>query len=192
MWLPVSCSKVTVIRLWMPCQEPKGQDQTGWGPCGWRGACVWGARGVRGHGQGGGIRGGAGKASHLVQQEGPRARHATTVVHHCRDVTVGGGRCEARACPLSARPQQARGPEVSVGWPGPQRPKSAERGAHTCHLDPSPGPCPPAPSTAPGPQPVPGTGTGRTRRWPPARRSRSRRAGRTCSGRARGTAGSAC
>lgn len=49
-------------------------------------------RGHWGHGGGGDFGAGpglrrAGEASHLVEEEGPHARHSSTVVYHSRDVT---------------------------------------------------------------------------------------------------------
>ena len=48
-------------------------------------------------GRGGGTRwAGEERVSHLVEQEGPHARHAAAVVHHCRDVTGERGRGRVR------------------------------------------------------------------------------------------------
>ena len=53
----------------------------------------------------------AGKASHLVEKEGPHAGHTATVVYHSRDVTGkdGGGEMQSP----SSNPPIAPGPRVS-------------------------------------------------------------------------------
>lgn len=74
MWLPVSCSSVTVIRLWIPCQAPGERTRSdGLG-------VTWGGAGDT-------RRAGPGSAPHLVEQEGPHARHPAAVVHHRGNVT---------------------------------------------------------------------------------------------------------
>lgn len=143
-WLPVSCSSVTVIRLWMPCQAPgeRTRVRESGGHVGQARGHAWA---------------GAGRAWHLVEQEGPHARHAATVVHHCRDVTGERKMCEAGVCPPhrprhSHRPRSGRGTgksPTSAGEMGgcPWRPESAGQGTH--HVPPPP---PPWPLGTPAPQ----------------------------------------
>lgn len=95
---------------------------------------------------------GAGRAWYLVEQEGPHARHAATVVHHCRDVTGERKMCEAGVCP-PCRPKHSRAPGVEGGRTGemggcPWRPESGGKEPIMCHLLPDHGPREPQPPSA--------------------------------------------
>ena len=142
MWLPVSCRRVTVIRLWMPCQAPGERTRSD----GWTAGRGGGGAGVGCGAQDGvgcGV-GGASRSPHLVEQEGPHARHPATVVHHCRDVAgreaAGLRACPAEPlerstdsrppgrsrgqgnttrCPRAPPPRMSRGPLPSPAWATP-------------------------------------------------------------------------
>lgn len=154
MWLPVSCSRVTAIRLWIPCQEPGGATRSG----------SLGA--VQDSGGGPGARAGQGRGcgAHLVQQEGPHARHATAVVHHRRDVAGRGRGCVSRAAsslPTHSPDGQRWGADstVSPGLGQRRGPVCRDlsqvgRGRTVCHLNQPPG----SPGSTPqpqGPRPIP-------------------------------------
>lgn len=117
MWLPVSCSSVTVIRLWIPCQAPGQRTRSdGLG-------VTWGGAGDT-------RRAGPGSAPHLVEQEGPHARHPAAVVHHRRNVTGRERRVRRGPAPQThaapARgaaegPRQGKQPRLLAEGGGPAR-----------------------------------------------------------------------
>lgn len=182
MWLPVSCSSVTVIRLWMPCQAPGERTWSGGG----RPGGGWGLE--AGEGRQGVAPGGAGRSPCTAsRRDGPP-------LPGCNWEREEPG----EACPLQTRgPQGAEGREQE-NLSGPLRRRGLAQATRPASTGPGSPPCAawicpralPAPQRR-GPRPTPSTGSralGRTRHWPPARRSRSRPAGRTCSGRVPGSA----
>lgn len=109
----------------------------------------------------------AGKALHLVEQEGPHARHPAAMVHHCRDVT---GRERSRVRPAHCRhaaPRERRGenrrtsaaPCGGGGWPRPRDQRQPGQEAH--RVPPGSVPGPSLHHSAGGPGPPPARAAGR-------------------------------
>lgn len=75
----------------------------------------------------------AGKASHLVEKEGPHAGHTATVVYHSRDVTGkdGGGEMQSPSSnPPIARDPVPESAELKTGfWPPLQESRSFRTGS---------------------------------------------------------------
>lgn len=125
-------------------------------------------------------RAGPGSAPHLVEQEGPHARHPAAVVHHRRNVTRRERCVRQGPAPQThgPRPRSRRATAGKAAPPsgGGEAVRPGAQSAPVHHLE----PCRPRQAL------------GLTRRWPPAHRSRSRPARRTCSDRAPGRAARGC
>lgn len=148
MWLPVSCSSVTVIRLWMPCQAPGERTWSGGGQPGGGG---WGLE--AGEGRQGVAPGGAGRSPCTAsRRDGPP-------LPGCNWEREEPG----EACPLQTRgPQGAEG-RAQENLSGPLRRRGAGPGHETsvnrarkptvCRLDlPQGPPCTTAPGAPAHPQ----------------------------------------
>lgn len=147
MWLPVSCSSVTVIRLWMPCQAPGERTWSGGG----RPGGGWGLE--AGEGRQGVAPGGAGRSPCTAsRRDGPP-------LPGCNWEREEPG----EACPLQTRgPQGAEG-RAQENLSGPLRRRGAGPGHETsvnrarkptvCRLDlPQGPPCTTAPGAPAHPQ----------------------------------------